>query len=118
MIDNDELKNIHILNLSYLLLAQRLINEDRIAAKFRLGIDDAMVKILEVLTLPQLVKLSETNQIICQFRFECPELISKITSESRIDDKRPIHTGILLATQLYKNTRSDMSVPSTGDSYV
>ena len=89
------LKHIYDINLSYLLLAQRLINQEKASAMFRLGISDSMADALKELTLPQLVKLAETNQLICNFRFE-------LTKESRVDDLQQIHTGILLSSNLFR----------------
>ena len=80
------LKHIYDINLSYLLLAQRLINQEKASAMFRLGISDSMADALKELTLPQLVKLAETNQLICNFRFEDSETIEQLTKESRVDD--------------------------------
>ena len=55
------LKHIYDFNLSYLFLAQRLINDEKVSAMFRLGIDETMVDTLAQLTLPQMVKLAETG---------------------------------------------------------
>ncbi len=54
------LKHIYDINLSYLLLAQRLIVQDKASAMFRLGINEEMATTLAALTLPQMVKLAET----------------------------------------------------------
>ncbi|HBC5516791.1 flagellar transcriptional regulator FlhD [Proteus mirabilis] len=96
------LKHIYDINLSYLLLAQRLINQEKASAMFRLGISDSMADALKELTLPQLVKLAETNQLICNFRFEDSETIEQLTKESRVDDLQQIHTGILLSSNLFR----------------
>ncbi|APC11145.1 MULTISPECIES: flagellar transcriptional regulator FlhD [Providencia] len=96
----DFLKHIYDINLSYLLLAQKLISQEKASAMFRLGISDAMATTLAELTLPQLVKLAETNQLICQFRFENSDTIEKLTRDSRVDELQQIHTGILLSTRL------------------
>ena len=64
------LKHIYDINLSYLLLAQRLISQDKPSAMFRLGVNEEMATMLGGLTLPQMVKLQQ------------------------------IHTGILLSTRL------------------
>lgn len=96
----DFLKHIYDINLSYLLLAQKLISQEKASAMFRLGISDAMATTLADLTLPQLVKLAETNQLICQFRFENSDTIEKLTRDSRVDELQQIHTGILLSTRL------------------
>ncbi len=93
-------KSIYDINLSYLLLAQRLINEEKASAMFRLGIDIEMAEVLAQLTFPQLVKLAETNQLICRFRFSDHNRIHHLTKESRVDDLQQIHTGILLSSDL------------------
>jgi flagellar transcriptional activator FlhD len=67
---------------------------------FRLGINEEMATSLGGLTLPQMVKLAETNQLVCQFRFDSPQAISRLTQESRVDDLQQVHTGILLSTRL------------------
>ena len=94
------LKHIYDINLSYLLLALRLIGQDKASAMFRLGINEDMAKVLGELTLPQMVKLAETNQLVCQFRFDDSQTITRLTQESRVDDLQQIHTGILLSTRL------------------
>ncbi|PHM29374.1 flagellar transcriptional regulator FlhD [Xenorhabdus budapestensis] len=106
------LKHIYDINLSYLLLAQRLINHEKASAMFRLGISESMADTLAKLALPQLVKLAETNQLICHFRFEDHETVQQLTKESRVDDLQQIHTGILLSTHLFQqlSTQDDASI--------
>ena len=94
------LKHVYDINLSYLLLAQRLISQDKASAMFRLGISEEMATTLGGLTLPQMVKLAETNQLVCQFRFDSSQTITRLTQDSRVDDLQQIHTGILLSTRL------------------
>lgn len=94
------LKHIYDINLSYLLLAQRLIDQEKASAMFRLGINEPMADTLANLTLPEMVKLAETNQLVCQFRFHDPETITQLTQASRVDDLQQIHTGILLSSRL------------------
>ncbi|MEZ2582997.1 flagellar transcriptional regulator FlhD [Kluyvera intermedia] len=105
------LKHIYDINLSYLLLAQRLIGQDKASAMFRLGINEDMAKVLGELTLPQMVKLAETNQLVCQFRFDNAQTITRLTQESRVDDLQQIHTGILLSTALL-NEASHSGAPA------
>lgn len=73
------LKHIYDINLSYLLLAQRLIVQDKASAMFRLGINEEMATTLAALTLPQMVKLAETNQLVCHFRFDSHQTITQLT---------------------------------------
>ncbi len=96
-------KHIYDINLSYLLLAQQLIDQDKSSAMFRLGIDELMANKLAELTLPGLVKLAETNQLICKLRFIDYTVIQRLTRESRVDDMQQIHTGIMLASELLQS---------------
>ncbi|WP_413721229.1 flagellar transcriptional regulator FlhD [Sodalis sp. RH24] len=92
------------LNFSYLLLAQRLINQDKAAAMFRLGIDEDMADTLKKLIPSQMTKLSEASQLLCLFRFDDHQTIRLLTQESRIDELQQLHTGIVLSTVLAKRT--------------
>ncbi|GAA0472846.1 MULTISPECIES: flagellar transcriptional regulator FlhD [Tatumella] len=96
-------KHIYDVNLSYLLLAQQLISQDKSSAMFRLGVDESMANKLAELTLPELVKLAETNQLICKLRFIDYTIIQQLTRESRVDDMQQIHTGIMLASELLQS---------------
>ena len=50
---DEYLQNIHDINLSYLLLAQQLIRQDKFAAGFRLGLSEGTIDNLKELSLPQ-----------------------------------------------------------------
>jgi len=102
------LKHIHEINLSYLLLASSLINHDKPSAMFRLGVCEDIAILLGKLTLTQMSKLSQTNQLICKFRFTDEHSIFCLTQESRVDGLKQVHTGILLSTHLM-NEMSDVS---------
>ena len=64
------------------------------------GINEEMATTLAALTLPQMVKLAETNQLVCHFRFDSHQTITQLTQDSRVDDLQQIHTGIMLSTRL------------------
>ncbi len=102
---NDLLKNIYDINLSYLLLAQKLIAQEKASAMFRLGISDTMATRLASLSLHQLIKLAETNQLICQFRLKNSDTIEILTRDSRVDELQQVHTGILLSTHLLQTQK-------------
>lgn len=97
---NEQLQNIHNVNLSYLLLAQRLIRDDQLAAGFQLGLDDHTIEILKDLSLPQLIKLSSIGQLICRLRVDNEAVINCLTKDSRIDALQCMHTGIILSTEI------------------
>lgn len=107
------LKHIYDINLSYLLLAQRLINDEKASAMFRLGINGAMADALAQLTLLQMAKLADTNQLICHFRFNDNQSIQCLTKESRVDDLQQIHTGILLSSHLMQELSAEKDGSAT-----
>jgi len=97
----DQTQSINDLNLSYLLLAQQLINlGDREAASFRLGLPEPLINVLKDLSISQLIKLASTNQLICQLRINSEAVIDFLTRDSRIDALQHIHTGIILSTDI------------------
>lgn len=98
--DKDTLKSIHDLNLSALLLSQRMIEEDKTVAMYRLGISEEMADIISNLNTSHILTLSETNQLIFQLRFKNHEMLQKLTEESRVSDIKQMHTGILLSSLL------------------
>lgn len=98
--EDDILKCIHHLNLSTLLLSQRMIEKDKVMAMYRLGIDEKTADILSNLSASQMLVLSETNQLTFQFRFENSAMMEKLTEESRVSDIKQMHTGILLSSLL------------------
>lgn len=106
-----KLQSIQNVNLSYLLLAQRLIIEDEVTASFRLGLNDGTIQTLKELSLSQLIKLSTTNQLICQLRFDDQVVIECLTKESRIEALQQIHTGILLSTDLLSSL-TEQGIPT------
>ncbi|WP_058913555.1 flagellar transcriptional regulator FlhD [Entomohabitans teleogrylli] len=108
---DEQTRSIHDINLSYLLLAQQLIREDKIAAGFRLGLPEKMIDSLKDLALPQLIKLASTNQLICRLRVDNEMVVDLLTKESRIDALQQIHTGIILSTDLL-NSLSEQEVPA------
>lgn len=99
----DRLQKIYELNLSYLLLAQRLIKQDRYAACFTLGISDERIDILQDLTLPQLIHLASMDRLICQLRIDSTATLNSVTKSSRLDALQGVHTGIILSTGLLKS---------------
>lgn len=94
------LQSIHDINLSYLLLAQQLIRDDKFTSGFRLGLEDSTIEMLKDLSLPKLIKLSTSGQLICRLRLDNEAVINCLTKDSRIDALQRIHTGIILSTDL------------------
>lgn len=67
---NEASKEIADLNLAYMLLAQKLLRQDRVAAMLRLGINTELADLLIGMSLTQTVKLATSNFVLCAFRLE------------------------------------------------
>ena len=86
-------------NLSYMLLAQQIIHEDRAMAIFRLGINEEMVELIAGLSPTQLLKMAASNMLLCRFRFDEKLLLNMITDYNKDRMMSQVHTAILMAGQ-------------------
>lgn len=93
------LDDVRDVNLSYLLLMQRLINSDRELAMFRLKIDEEMADLLSKIPVPDLVKLARCNQLLCHFSLGDAAELYALVNAAKDDDMRRVHAAILLSGQ-------------------
>src|SRR5690606_4229322 len=93
------LADIREVNLSYLLLAQRMLRDDYAAALFRLGFSNEVADILMRLSPAQLVKLASSSSLLCRFRFDDYSLLSALTQDVLGGALQQAHATILLAQQ-------------------
>ncbi|MCE8026718.1 flagellar transcriptional regulator FlhD [Billgrantia aerodenitrificans] len=93
----NHLDEIQELNLAYLLLAQRLLNDDRAAAMFRLKIDGETADLLSSLGVIQLTRLARTNQLLCHFGFEGAEQLRQVIDNPRDNGLSQFHASLLMA---------------------
>ncbi|MGP1614383.1 MAG: flagellar transcriptional regulator FlhD [Pollutimonas bauzanensis] len=95
--DNSSLSDIKEVNLSYLMLAQRLLRENYAAGMFRLGFDTDVADIVLRLSPAQLVKLAGSSSLICGFRLNDYDLLSSLTQDVLGGVLQQAHSTILLA---------------------
>ncbi|RTZ47523.1 flagellar transcriptional regulator FlhD [Candidimonas sp. SYP-B2681] len=95
--DNSSLNDIKEVNLSYLMLAQRLLRENYAAGMFRLGFDSDVADIVLRLSPAQLVKLAGSSSLICGFRLNDYDLLSSLTQDVLGGVLQQAHSTILLA---------------------
>ena len=95
---------IQDLNLTYLLLAQRMLQSDRASGMFRLKINEAMAELLLSLTARELAKLSRTNQLLCRFGYEDAEQLRSVTHQQREYDLTGFHSSLLMASRQQSET--------------
>ena len=97
---NDQLlEEIREANLSYLLLAQSLVRQDRAEAIYRLGLTEEAADVIGRLTLAQCMKVAARNVLICRFRFDDDMMWGLLTDHGRDHSAKAIHASILLASR-------------------
>jgi len=95
--DNSSLGDIHEVNLSYLMLAQRLLRENYAAGMFRLGFNADVAEIVMHLSPAQLVKLAGSSSLVCRFRLNDCDLLSALTQDALGGILQQAHSTILLS---------------------
>ncbi|AMD01825.1 flagellar transcriptional regulator FlhD [Halomonas chromatireducens] len=93
----NHLDDIQELNLAYLLLAQRLLNDDRPAAIFRLKLDDETADLIQSLGAAQLTRLARTNQLLCHFGLDGAEQLRQVVDNPRDNGLSQFHASLLMA---------------------
>ena len=77
------LAEIREVNLSYLLLAQRLLQEDRVAAMFRLGLSERVAEVVATLTPAQALRVASSSHLLCRFRFDDHAILSSLADKGK-----------------------------------
>ena len=96
---HDLLNEIRETNLTYVLLAQQMLREDKEAAMFRLGVSNEVAELLLRLTPPQVIKLAGSNMLLCRFRFEDHTILGMLSGATKEKAMVPSHMAILMAGQ-------------------
>jgi len=96
---SETLESIREINLSYIMLAQRMLREDKPVGMFRLGLSSELADLLSGLSLAQIVKLASSDQLLCFFRFNDHSMLSALTQTAKHAEVASTHAAILLAGQ-------------------
>lgn len=93
------LAEIREANLSYLMLAQSLIRGDREQALYRLGISEDTAAIIGTLTPAQMMKIAQSNTLLCRFRMDDELVWGLLTNHGKAanDSVSRLHASILMA---------------------
>lgn len=86
-------------NLSYLMLAQKMIREDKAAAIFRLGLSTQIADLLENLSSAQVLKLGASSMMLARFRFDDSAILGMLTNYNKDSMHARSHAAILMAGQ-------------------
>ena len=95
----DATKEIADLNLTYLLLAQKLLRQDRAAAMLCLGLGAEMADVLVAMSLSEVVKLATSNFVLCAFRLGELPIARTVMQDARERALQQAHLSIVLAAQ-------------------
>jgi flagellar transcriptional activator FlhD len=86
---------IRELNLAYLMLAQRMLNEDREGGMFRLGISAEAAELLVGLSSAQLLRMASSQMVLARFRFGDEFLTGLLAGRGRDQASSSLHAAIL-----------------------
>jgi flagellar transcriptional activator FlhD len=86
-------------NLSYMLLAQQMIKEDKVASIFRLGVSEEMADLIAGLTPAQTLKMASSNMMLYRFRFDERLLLNMISDFNKDRVMSQAHATILMTAQ-------------------
>ncbi|HEV3104594.1 MAG TPA: flagellar transcriptional regulator FlhD [Trinickia sp.] len=93
------LNSIREINLSYLMLAQRMLRDDRAAGMFRLGLSGQLADLLSALTPAQSIKLAASGNLLCFFRLNDRAMLAALAAPVKERDLTRTHAALLLASQ-------------------
>ena len=93
----DTSKEIADLNLTYMLLAQKLLREDRTAAMVKLGISGELADLLSGMSLAETIRIASTNFMLCAFRLDETPMVKNVMQGGREPALQQAHLSILLA---------------------
>lgn len=97
-VNSEIFREIGDINLAYMLLAQKLIKQDRGAAMFRLGIGEELAELLANMSLAQIVKLAASNLLLCSFRLDDNPMFA-VVGQGKDSALQQAHLSILMAAR-------------------
>jgi flagellar transcriptional activator FlhD len=106
-VNSEIFREIGDINLAYMLLAQKLVKQDRGAAMFRLGIGEELADLLVSMSLAQIVKLAASNLLLCSFRLDDNPMFA-VVGQGKESALQQAHMSILMAA------RQQLPVRATG----
>jgi flagellar transcriptional activator FlhD len=100
VIDEAMLAEIREANLTYLILAQRMLRADRAQGMFRLGIGEEVAGIVEALSTAQMIKIASSSMLLCKMRFDDRMVWNLIADNNDELAIKKAHAAILIARAL------------------
>lgn len=95
------LAEIREANMTYLMLAQNLIRQDKAEALFRLGMSEESADLIGALSPAQIMRIASSNMLLCRFRVDDDMVWNLLTNHtpSKVDNDATtkLHASILMA---------------------
>ncbi|TFL14431.1 flagellar transcriptional regulator FlhD [Pusillimonas caeni] len=92
-----DVEDIRELNLSYLILAQRMLRTNFARGMYRLGLEEDAATILAGFSLPQVMKLASTQVLLCSFRLNDFQLLSALDHSGLDGSLLSTHASVILS---------------------
>ena len=101
MTNEQLLTEIREANMTYLMLAQNLIRQDKAEALFRLGMSEEAADLIGTLSPAQILKIASGNMLLCRFRVDDDVVWNLLTNHTvtKVDNDATtkLHASILMA---------------------
>jgi len=94
---SDSADPIREINLSYVLLAQKMLRSDRAVGEARLGLSSQVANILIDLSMAQVLKLAAAPHLLCAFRFDDQSMLSSLARAHDQAKAEPAESLLALA---------------------
>ncbi|KAF7597795.1 MAG: flagellar transcriptional regulator FlhD [Candidatus Dactylopiibacterium carminicum] len=88
---------IREMNLSYLMLAQQMLQSDRVGAMLKLGVGEDVAELIENLTPAQILRMASCDMLLCRFRFDDNLLVGLLSNHGADSMVSRLHATILAA---------------------
>ncbi len=96
---NQLLSEIQETNLTYVMLAQQMLREDRDSAMYRLGVSAPVADIPTNLTPAQVAKMASSTTLLCRFRCDDRVILGMLSGYGKQKMMAASHAAILIAGQ-------------------
>lgn len=99
MQDSNLVNELREVNLSYLLLAQRMLRDDFSKGMYRLGLGREVAELLMDLSTSQVLSLASSNSLICGFRLNDIALLGALAKDGMNGTLKQVQASMMLAQQ-------------------
>lgn len=93
----DIANEVREMNLSYLMLAQQMLQADKVGAMLKLGVGEDVAAVIENLSPAQILRMASSDMLLCRFRFDDTLLVGLLGNQGAESMVARLHATILAA---------------------